>query len=238
MPDPQLPADDLSGPVPTSDLVFTAAGGRRAQMVSWRAYQVMAADVASQIHTQHPGPLTLVGVLQGGWITAQSLADLLPDSLVLAAAARHHGGHTDGINLFAAADGLLTPAMPPAGQPVVVVDEVVDSGRTARYVLSQLTKYGPELACLAASDRADPAPHFAARTMSDLPALVLPWRVLRDIDQTAACLLAAGPLTTEQIDERLRELGHDLSPDLLEPHLAELARRGRLHHRGIHWQQP
>ncbi|MCX4581153.1 phosphoribosyltransferase family protein [Streptomyces sp. NBC_01571] len=237
MSDPRLPADSAPVPVPVCDLVFSAADGRRARMVSWRAYQVMAADVAAQIRAQHPGPLTLVGVLQGGWITAQSLADLLPGSLVLAAAARHHGGRTDGISLFAATDGLLTPATPPAGQPVVVVDEVVDSGRTARYYLSQLAPYSPQLACLATSDRADPAPQFAARTMSDLPALVLPWRVLRDFDQTAACLLAAGPLTTKQIDERLRELGHDLGPDLLEPHLAELARRGRLHHRGFHWHR-
>ncbi|MFD7919665.1 phosphoribosyltransferase family protein [Streptomyces sp. NPDC059740] len=237
MPDLQPPADG-AGEVAAENLVFTAEAGRRARMVSWRAYQVMVADVAAQIRSAHPGPVTLVGVLQGGWITAQSLADLLPGPLVLAAAARQHDGRTDGIALFAAADGLLVPAMPPAGQPVIVVDEVVDSGRTAAYFLAQLAAHRPQLACLAASDRADPAPCFAARTMSDLPALVLPWRVLRDIDQTAACLLAAGPLTTDQLDERLRDLGHDLGPDLLEPRLADLARRGRLHRHGSHWQQP
>ncbi|MDN3265784.1 hypothetical protein QWJ26_39525 [Streptomyces sp. CSDS2] len=45
---------DPSGPrtaadVPVSDLVFRAAVGRRVRMVSWRAYQQTAVDVAGQI---------------------------------------------------------------------------------------------------------------------------------------------------------------------------------------------
>ncbi|MBC7267722.1 phosphoribosyltransferase family protein [Streptomyces albogriseolus] len=223
--------------VPAAELVFSAAPGRRARLVSWRAYQVMAAEVAAQIRAAHEGPLTLVGILQGGWITAQSLADLLPGSVVLAAAARQRGEHTDGLALFAASDGLLTPASPPADRPVVLVDEVVDSGRTARFFLSQFAAHRPQLACLAASDSADPAPRFSARRMSHLPALVLPWRILRDFAQTAACLLSADPLTTDQIDERLRELGHDIGPDLLEPRLAALARQGLLTHDGTLWRR-
>ncbi|MDW6057918.1 phosphoribosyltransferase [Streptomyces sp. FXJ1.4098] len=224
--------------VAASDLVFTAAAGRRARMVSWLAYQQMAADVAGQIRRAHPGAVTLVGILQGGWITAQSLADLLPGSTVLAAAARRREDRIDGLELFAAADGLLQPGRPPGGQPLIVVDEVVDSGRTARFFLDHLAPYGPQLACLVASDTAAPAPHFSAWSMSDLPALVLPWRVLRDADQTAVCLLAAGPLTTAQLDERLRDLGHDIDPDLLESHLAGLAARGRLRRSGNLWRLP
>jgi hypothetical protein len=74
--------------------------------------------------------------------------------------------------------------------------------------------------------------------MSHLPALVLPWRVLRDIDQSAACLLAAGPLTTAQFDERLRDLGHDIDPDLLDLHLHRLAARRLLHRSGNRWRLP
>nr|WP_280923206.1 phosphoribosyltransferase family protein [Streptomyces lonarensis] len=209
-------------------------------MVSWRAYQQMVSDVADQIRRAHPGrSVTLVGIMQGGWVAAQSLADLLPGSTVLAAAARRGGeGRTDGVELIAAADGLLRAGEPQTGKPLIVVDEVVDSGRTARFFLDHLSHYQPELACLAASDTAAPGPHFAAWTMSDLPALVLPWRVLRDADQTAACLLAAGPLTTAQFDERLRDLGHDIGSDLLEFHLARLAARRRLQREGDRWSLP
>ncbi|MCX4826451.1 phosphoribosyltransferase [Streptomyces sp. NBC_01142] len=235
---PDRPSPRPSAEVPASDLVFTAAAGRRSRMVSWLAYQQMAADVAGQIRRAHPGAVTLVGILQGGWITAQSLADLLPASTVLAAAARRRGERTDGLELLAAADGLLAPGTLPQGQPLIVVDEVVDSGRTARFFLGHLALYEPQLACLAASDTADPAPHFTAWSMSDLPALVLPWRVLRDADQTAACLLAAGPLTTAQLDERLRDLGHDIDPVLLEFHLDHLAARDRLHRDGDLWLLP
>jgi hypoxanthine phosphoribosyltransferase len=185
--------------------------------------------------------VTLVGILQGGWITAQSLADLLPASTVLAAAARQSDQRTDGLELFAGTDGLLQATAPPEARPVIVVDEVVDSGRTARFFLThlaQLTGCEPQLACLAAADTAAPAPHFTAWTMSHLPALVLPWRVLRDIDQSAACLLAAGPLTTAQFDERLRDLGHDIDPDLLDLHLHRLAARRLLHRSGNRWRLP
>lgn len=198
----------------------------------------MAADVAAQIRAAHQGPLTLVGILQGGFIVAQSLADLLPGSVVLSASARHSREHAEGIELFTSDDGLLTRTTPPPGRALILVDEVVDSGRTARYFLGQLAAHAPELACLAAATSADPAPRFTARRMSDLPALVLPWRVLRDIDQTAACLLALGPLTTEQIDERLRELGHELGPDVLEPRLDALAHRGLLARHGNQWKRP
>ncbi|MCX4682156.1 phosphoribosyltransferase [Streptomyces sp. NBC_01433] len=235
---PDRPSPHTSAEVPVDELVFTAAAGRRARMVSWLAYQQMAADVAGQIRRAHPGAVTLVGILQGGWITAQSLADLLPGSTVLAAAARRRGERTHGLELLAAADGLLAPGTPPPGQPLIVVDEVVDSGRTARFFLDHLAPYEPQLACLAASDTADPAPHFTAWSMSDLPALVLPWRVLRDADQTTGCLLAAGPLTTAQLDERLRDLGHDIDPDLLESHLDHLAARDRLHRDGGLWRLP
>ncbi|MER5362236.1 phosphoribosyltransferase [Streptomyces sp. NPDC002785] len=84
MPDRPRPA--TSAEVPVEELVFTAVAGRRARMVSWLAYQQMAADVAGQIRRAHPGAVTLVGILQGGWITAQSLADLLPGSTVLSLA--------------------------------------------------------------------------------------------------------------------------------------------------------
>ncbi|MFD7866031.1 hypothetical protein [Streptomyces sp. NPDC059783] len=79
------------------------------------------------------------------------------------------------------------------------MDQVVNFGRTAHFFLD-----------------------------SDLPTLVLPTlvlrgRVLRDVDQTAGCLLASGPLTTAQLDERLRDLGHDFSSGR-GVHALELAR--------------
>ncbi|WP_103528872.1 phosphoribosyltransferase family protein [Streptomyces sp. SM12] len=237
---PDHPGQRTGAEVLTSDLVFTGAADRRARMVSWRAYQQMVSDVAGQIRRAHSDrSVTLVGIMQGGWIAAQSLADLLPGSAVLAAAARRGGeGRTDGVELIAATDGLLRPAEPQSGKPLIVVDEVVDSGRTARFFLDHLSHHQPELACLAASDTAIPGPRFTAWSMSDLPALVLPWRVLRDADQTAACLLAAGPLTTAQFDERLRDLGHDIGPELLEFHLARLAARRRLQREGDRWSLP
>lgn len=227
-------------PIRAEDLVFQAAADRPARMVSWNAYQSMVAELAAQIRAQDMVLAALIGVFQGGWIVAQSLADFLPGVPVLAATARVAGGEQAvGLELFAAEDGLLTPARLPVGSPVLLVDEVVDSGRTARFYLQQLAAQGlePQMACLQAAAEADPAPSFTARRTEALPSLVLPWRVLRDADQTVACLLAAGPLTTDELDERLRDLGHDIDPDLLQTRLEELAATGRIALSGTRWQR-
>lgn len=114
---------------------------------------------------------------------------------------------------------------------MLLADEVVDSGRTARTFLGLLGRdYGlrPLLACLWADAAADPAPDFAAHRMAGLPALVLPWRIQRDAAQTIACLLRACPLTTSEIDERLRDLGHDIPPGILDRQLLGLAAAGHV----------
>ena len=104
----------------------------------------------------------------------------------------------------------------------------LDPGRRAAGLAVAGLLLLPPLCILAADTDADPSPDFAAQRMEALPALVLPWRVLRDFEQTMACLLRAGELTTDQLDERLRELGHDIAPDILSARLRDLARAGKL----------
>ncbi|MFD7817723.1 phosphoribosyltransferase [Streptomyces sp. NPDC059785] len=218
-------------------LVFRAAPDRASRMVSWAAVQRGVDLLAEAVHAARLAPAAVVGIFQGGWLVAQCLADHFEGARVMGAMANADEAGAARIALFDAADGLLTPAVLEPGSTVLLVDEVVDSGRTAGYYLNRLREdFGVEayLACLAADTGAQPAPDFAAQRMESLPALVLPWRVLRDFEQTATCLLRAEPLTTSQIDERLRELGHDIGPLILEARLRSLATRGsvRLGHDG------
>jgi hypoxanthine phosphoribosyltransferase len=199
--------------------------------MTWSGVQRDVDLLAAAVHAAGIVPDALIGIFQGGWIVAQCLADHFPGSLMLGALACPDGCGGMRAELLATRDGLLAPASPEPGSTVLLVDEVVDSGRTARFYLDQLRAdlgLRPYLACLAADTTADPAPDFAAQRMENLPALVLPWRILRDFAQTMACLLRAGPLTTDQIDERLRELGHDIAPDVLATRLGELAGHGQV----------
>ncbi|MFH8802715.1 phosphoribosyltransferase [Streptomyces sp. NPDC017936] len=210
-------------------LVFRAAKDRASRMVSWAAVQRDIDALADAVHTAGVEPAALVGIFQGGWLVAQCLADHFPGVPVLGATARADDAGDARVALFGAADGLLTPVSPEPGSTVLLVDEVVDSGRTAAFYRRRLRDdlgVDARLVCLAADTRAEPAPEFAAQRMEALPALVLPWRVLRDFEQTAACLLRAEPMTTAQIDERLREFGHDIGPRVLEARLRSLAARG------------
>ena len=212
-------------------LVFRPAAGRFARLVSWGAVQAGVDALAVSIREAGIAPAALIGVFQGGWIIAQCLADHFPASPILGVLACPDGQGGMRAELVSTRDGLLVAAVPEPGSTVLVVDEVVDSGRTARFYLDHLRgDFGlqPYLACLAADTDADPSPDFAAQRMEALPALVLPWRVLRDFEQTMACLLRAGQLTTDQLDERLRELGHDIAPDVLSARLRDLARDGKL----------
>lgn len=211
-------------------LVFRPDTARPARLMSWGAVQRSVDELAGTIRASLGRPRTVIGIFQGGWLVAQCLADHFPDAELLAVAGDVRGGRLRPA-LLDLSDGLMRPAAPPAQGEVLLVDEVVDSGRTARFHLDHLREnFGVEarLVCLAASAEADPRPEFAARTMEALPLLVLPWRLLRDFEQTASCLLRTEPLTTRQIDDRLRECGHAIATGVLEAHLGGLRERGFL----------
>jgi hypothetical protein len=199
-------------------------------MMPWPAVQRAVDALAVQVSDTGTEPDAVIGIAQGGWIVAQCLADHFPGASVLAAHARQDDGRLRA-ELASAQDGLLRPATLRPGSLVVLADEVIDSGHTIGAFAAMLRR-DYELtvvtACLAASTGADPAPDFAADRMDDLPELVLPWRVQRDFPQTVACLLRACPLDTDQIDERLRELGHDIHPGVLARRLDGLAAAGLL----------
>jgi hypoxanthine phosphoribosyltransferase len=217
-------------PEPAPVLAYRPRPGRPARMMPWAAVQRGIDALAAQLRDAGAEPAAVIGIVQGGWIVAQCLADHFPGTPVLAAHARQDDGGLRA-ELASAQDGLLRPATLVPGAAVVLADEVIDSGRTIGAFAAMLRRdfrLAVVTACLAASTGADPAPDFAADRMDDLPELVLPWRVQRDFPQTIACLLRACPLNTDQIDERLRELGHDIHPGILARRLDGLAAAGLL----------
>jgi hypoxanthine phosphoribosyltransferase len=209
-----------------SALAWQPAPGRHARMMPWPAVQQGIDAVAAQVRDAGIVPDAMIGIFQGGWMIAQGLADHFPGVPVLGVMASLSGGGRElYAELVSAGDGVLRPVVPAPGSIVLLVDEVVDSGRTARTFLALLRRdyqLRPLLACICADAGADPQPDFCADRMTELPLLVLPWRVQRDFGQAIACLLRACPLTTSQIDERLRDLGHDIPPDILEHRLGDL----------------
>lgn len=231
-------------PADPGPLAYRPDPSRPARIMPWPQFQENIDILAGQVRDVGAIPDAIAGICSGGWITAQALADHFPGIPVLAAAAPQDvrpGGEVTTV-LLASADGMLREARLQPATTLLLVDEIIDSGRTIGAIAAGIGRGFPGtrilLACLAADAAADPAPDFAARRMNGLPEFALPWRIQRDFAQTAACLLASGPLTTSEIDERLRDLGHDIPPHRLQALLSGLAASGRITAAGGTWAAP
>ncbi len=216
-------------PSPIDLLTYRARPGRATRMVSWRAFQKEVDTLARAILESDVNPTHFIGIFQGGWLVAQSLADHFTGAVVLGAAVPRPNASEPLRALFAAQDGILTGTCPDSLGTVVLVDEVVDSGLTAGLFMKWLREdlgMRPYLACLAADTSASPAPDFAAQRLENLPEMIFPWRVVRDFEHTAAWLLSSGPLSIDEMNERLHDVGHDIAPETVEAHIRALAARG------------
>jgi len=212
-------------------LVHEKPTGRRSRIVTWGAFQRLVDDLTPQILAFHPD--YLLGVLQSGWIVAQALADQIVGSQLLMAAVDANGS----LQLMGVEDGICAPFRDVAGTRVVVVDEVVDSGKTMAHFIDEVLRAGASevaTASLVSSEEADPQPTYSSRRYDELPNFVLPWRVFRDFDATVQCLLAAGPRTVEQMMTRLSDLGFSGGSRLGES-LAQLGESGRITKIGEEW---
>ena len=214
------------------DLTFTLDADRPAVLVGWPEYEVLVAELAGHISALGQD-VALVGFLHGGLMVAQSLADRLGCPIVVAMAAEPSGDP----RLIYAVDGVI--ADPFWTRRTVVIDEVVDSGRTMEYALSALSTagYHKPIGATLFAGRTTIAGLLTARRMDPLPNIVLPWRVLRDFPATAGCLLADGPKTSEEIADALEERGFfGLYPERLETSLALARAAGVVNRSGNRWE--
>lgn len=207
-----------------TDLAYELDLSRPSRIVTWQDYSAAVATLAGHLRGAALGQRTvLAGVLQGGFIVAQSLADHLGHEHVSTLA---EGPGDSGLRMHLAADSAEVDVTV-AGKTVVVIDEVIDSGRTARYFARRLADAGATavmLACLFQS-RDSAVAAYAAVVVDSMPNLILPWRVLRDLPATVKALTEHGPLTTERMVEHLAEHGAVIAPEALLSRLRQLRAR-------------
>ncbi len=209
----------------SADLIFEPRADRGGVYVSWSEYQQLVNALADRIAVAG-APSHLVGILNGGWVVAQSLADHFPACVTggIQSAASPAG---PTVSLILSGDGSRRLA----GADVLLVDEVVDTGRSAAFFAAHIAAQGAarvRVATLIADVAASPQADFAARTLSRLPNLVFPWRVRRDLPSYLDALLAAGPLTLAGFLCQAEKDGHPLPEALVSRALAGLAERGVL----------
>ncbi len=144
------------------------------EILTWNDFAVMSRELAQEIADSGFNPEVLIGVARGGMIPAGALTYSLGVKL------------TDAINVEFYTDVeatlpdpvLLAPMLDIdsiRGKRVLVVDDVVDSGRTLALVLELLTKFGAEVrsAVIYEKPTTSVKPDFVWKSTSKW--IVFPW---------------------------------------------------------------
>lgn len=99
----------------------------------------MLIDLASSIEKEHYRPEMIIGVLKGGIIPARIMSDLLDIEEMGIIGVRFY----KGVSLREAKPELTIPPTPNVrGKNVLVVDDVIETGRTLQLVIDELYRYG------------------------------------------------------------------------------------------------
>ena len=100
------------------------------------------AELGQEIHTQlPPGPLTVVGVLRGAFMFMADLVRTIPRDITCDfLGVRSYGDATVSSGVVEITSDLAAPI---AGQRVLLVEDIVDTGLTLKYLVDLLQARGP-----------------------------------------------------------------------------------------------
>jgi hypoxanthine phosphoribosyltransferase len=110
---------------------------------------ISAADIATRVaalgqeidRALPPGPLTVVGVLRGAFIFMSDLVRAIPREMTCEfLGVRSYGDATVSSGVVEITHDLMAPI---AGRHVLLVEDIVDTGLTLRYLLDLLHARGP-----------------------------------------------------------------------------------------------
>jgi hypoxanthine phosphoribosyltransferase len=112
------------------------------ELISSASIATRVAALAREIdHTLPPGPLTVVGVLRGAFIFMSDLVRAIPREMTCDfLGVRSYGDATVSSGVVEITSDLAAPI---AGQRVLLVEDIADTGLTLRYLLDLLHARNP-----------------------------------------------------------------------------------------------
>jgi hypoxanthine phosphoribosyltransferase len=115
---------------------------RPRELISASAIAARVAALGEEIdRALPPGPLTVVGVLRGAFIFMADLVRAIPREMTCEfLGVRSYGDATISSGVVEITSDLVAPI---AGRNVLLVEDIVDTGLTLRYLLDLLTARGP-----------------------------------------------------------------------------------------------
>jgi uncharacterized protein len=112
----------------------------RCRRATWEDVDRWADRLAELVRSAHALPETLVGLTRGGWVPARLLSDRLGAKRLVSVRAQHWGVTATPDGAASLSEGLSGPI---AGEKVLIVDDITDTGESLRLALEHVRAAGP-----------------------------------------------------------------------------------------------
>ncbi len=112
----------------------------RCRRASWADVDAWAEALASQVRLRAAIPATIVGLTRGGWVPARLLCDRLDVKRLVSLRAQHWGVTATPTGAASLTEGLSGPV---AGETVLVVDDITDTGDSLSLAVDHVRSQGP-----------------------------------------------------------------------------------------------
>jgi uncharacterized protein len=155
----------------------------RCRRTTWADLEAWSDHLAGQIRAANAVPETLVALTRGGWVPARMVADRLGLKRLLAVRAQHWGVTARPDGKAELTEGLAHPI---AGQRVLVIDDIADTGESLRLAVEHVRAAGPsrvESATCLCIAHAKFRPTYVAEEIPTLGWvwIIFPWNFWEDL---------------------------------------------------------
>ncbi len=111
----------------------------RCRRATWDDIDRWAETLAERIRAADRVPDTIVGLTRGGWVPSRLLSDRLGVRRIVSLRAQHWGVTATPTGAAQVTEGLSGPV---AGQRVLIVDDITDTGESLRLAVEHVTDGG------------------------------------------------------------------------------------------------
>ena len=190
----------------------------RCRRATWTDIERWADRIAALVRAADAVPQTIVGLTRGGWVPARLLSDRLGVRRIVSLRAQHWGVTATRNGAAELTEGLSGPVR---GEPVLVVDDITDTGESLRLALEHVRRARParlESATLLHIEGATTVPTYFAESLrrEEWAWIVFPWNYWEDLAALATRAAELGP-DLDSVRATLRErCGLNVPPADLE----------------------
>jgi hypoxanthine phosphoribosyltransferase len=153
------------------------------KIAEWNQLQRTAESVTRDVINSDFSPTAVVGVARGGWIPARCVADFLEIDNLTSIKIDHYQGTKEKQNAEIQFNTRLDAIQ---GEKVLVVDDIVDTGKTLSEAIKDIQDSGAEKtkSCtLHSLPKSDIKPDFVGKRFEDFYWIIYPWNITEDFNE-------------------------------------------------------